>query len=498
MDIPYTVKPRPDTGLWNAKIAIWLFLASEVMLFGGLFSAYIFLRAASDTPWPTHVLDVRGGFINTLILILSSITVLQAWLSLKVRKYGRYQAYMVATIALSALFMYIKLTEYNVKFHHYGVRLQDGSILEGHLKEGYGIQFGEVNTITIKANRKASGLGDLSLPFINPGPDGKFLKYAKAEGGIEATDEDGKKDKLTAERIEADLSAKVAAAVAEEKEEQAKADEVFKAWQAEHPDEVGKPITVPFKDVVLNYTTSAPVEFNIEPSSLLAYDQGTATFRDGTTLKGKLVKDTMSLTADKVDVRRLLPSNGDTDLKTAQDSVANADVWNVLGKEWKGKFLKHNQEMVEKYLGESAGSVKTLSPDFQRQAFTMELGEESGAAEEKPAGTEKAQKVSEGGADAPQDTAEGVKVGIPKSEIAFYSNFTPKYHNFYAIYFAMTSLHGLHIIGGALVLLYFLLFGRKMYESNPEHLANRVEVGGLFWHFVDVVWMFLFPVLYLF
>ncbi len=34
MEIAYVVKPRPDTGLWNAKIAIWLFLASEVMLFG--------------------------------------------------------------------------------------------------------------------------------------------------------------------------------------------------------------------------------------------------------------------------------------------------------------------------------------------------------------------------------------------------------------------------------------------------------------------------------
>src|SRR5437867_11774529 len=44
MEIPYTVTARPDTGLWNAKVGIWLFLASEVMLFGGLFSAYVFLR----------------------------------------------------------------------------------------------------------------------------------------------------------------------------------------------------------------------------------------------------------------------------------------------------------------------------------------------------------------------------------------------------------------------------------------------------------------------
>ena len=41
MEIPYTVTARPDTGLWNAKVGIWLFLASEVMLFGGLFSAYV-------------------------------------------------------------------------------------------------------------------------------------------------------------------------------------------------------------------------------------------------------------------------------------------------------------------------------------------------------------------------------------------------------------------------------------------------------------------------
>jgi heme/copper-type cytochrome/quinol oxidase subunit 3 len=61
----------------------------------------------------------------------------------------------------------------------------------------------------------------------------------------------------------------------------------------------------------------------------------------------------------------------------------------------------------------------------------------------------------------------------------------------------MTFLHGLHVIGGAIVLSYYLLRGKKMYQTNPEWLANRVEVGGLFWHFVDLVWIFLFPILYL-
>ena len=47
MEIPYTVENRPDTGIYNAKIGVWLFLASEVMLFGGLFSAYILLRVGA-------------------------------------------------------------------------------------------------------------------------------------------------------------------------------------------------------------------------------------------------------------------------------------------------------------------------------------------------------------------------------------------------------------------------------------------------------------------
>ena len=86
---------------------------------------------------------------------------------------------------------------------------------------------------------------------------------------------------------------------------------------------------------------------------------------------------------------------------------------------------------------------------------------------------------------------------VPRKDIKHFSNFTPKWHNYYAIYFTLTGLHGLHVLAGALVLTYMLFFGRKLYLQDPEHMANRVEVGGLFWHFVDLVWIFLFPLLYL-
>jgi hypothetical protein len=86
---------------------------------------------------------------------------------------------------------------------------------------------------------------------------------------------------------------------------------------------------------------------------------------------------------------------------------------------------------------------------------------------------------------------------VPREQIGFASKFAPAWNTYYAIYFTITGLHGLHVVGGAIVLAYYLFFGRKMYDENPEWLANRVEVGGLFWHFVDLVWIFVFPILYL-
>src|SRR2546423_9874934 len=76
LEIPYNVHPRPDTGLYNAKFGIWLFLASEVMLFGALFSTYILLRSSAPN-WPRgwEFLSVKMATINTFILILSSVTV---------------------------------------------------------------------------------------------------------------------------------------------------------------------------------------------------------------------------------------------------------------------------------------------------------------------------------------------------------------------------------------------------------------------------------------
>jgi cytochrome c oxidase subunit 3 len=66
---------------------------------------------------------------------------------------------------------------------------------------------------------------------------------------------------------------------------------------------------------------------------------------------------------------------------------------------------------------------------------------------------------------------------------------------FYWIYFAMTGMHAVHMIIGAGLLLYLLIFSIKG-RFGPEY-HSPVEVIGLYWHFVDIVWIFLFPLLYL-
>jgi len=129
MDIPYTISTRPDTGVYNAKLGVWLFLASEVMLFGGLFSAYIFLRIGAAS-WPgmingqtyvhaSEILNVPIGTFNTLVLIGSSVTMVMSWASLMMKNFKKYRLYLGLTILLGLVFLVVKGFEYGEKFSHH-------------------------------------------------------------------------------------------------------------------------------------------------------------------------------------------------------------------------------------------------------------------------------------------------------------------------------------------------------------------------------------------
>ncbi len=274
MDIPFTTKARPDTGLYNAKLGIWLFLASEVMLFGALFSSYILLRVGADPgAWPHGLLNIPIGTFNTTVLITSSVTVVLSWAALKMGDFNKYRKYQAVTILCALGFLGIKSYEYREKFSHYEIWKADGTRVTGHLEI----------------------------------PGSHFF-----------------------------------------------------------------------------------------------------------------------VTLDKIKARKL-------------DSIK-------------------------------------LVPD----AFHYTV----------PA-KEQAEKMKEGHA------AHGAEMEIKVSEIKRLSAFVPGHSTYFSIYFTLTALHALHVLGGALVIAYLWGPGAAMWKTDPERYVNRVEVSGLFWHFVDLVWIFLFPVLYL-
>ena len=170
MEIPYTLTARPDTGLYNGKLGIWLFLASEVMLFGALFTAYLFMRiGAEDGTWPQHVLSVPIGLTNTLILIISSITMVWAWVALKERKFNTYRLALFLTILCGLAFLCLKGYEYYTKYEHWGLMIKEDAIAK-YMPELSKMD-AEVGSIPSQHVYEVNG----DLEDWKPGPDGDYF-----------------------------------------------------------------------------------------------------------------------------------------------------------------------------------------------------------------------------------------------------------------------------------------------------------------------------------
>jgi len=119
--------------LSNGKLAIWLFLVTEIMFFTGLIGTYVILRNGTPSarePWPSphdvHLVEWIGAF-NTFVLICSSLTVVLAHSALHGGNVKRATQYIAVTLTLGVVFLAVKAVEYNAKFTH--------DILPGHVFE---------------------------------------------------------------------------------------------------------------------------------------------------------------------------------------------------------------------------------------------------------------------------------------------------------------------------------------------------------------------------
>jgi heme/copper-type cytochrome/quinol oxidase subunit 3 len=110
--IPYTTTARADTGVTNVTLGIWLFLASEVMLFGALFSSYALLRVAAPS-WPAggDLLSLPLGAANTVVLLLMTMA---AWRA-RSAAWPQARRFVLISCVLALVFLGIKTLEYSAE-----------------------------------------------------------------------------------------------------------------------------------------------------------------------------------------------------------------------------------------------------------------------------------------------------------------------------------------------------------------------------------------------
>jgi cytochrome c oxidase subunit III len=106
-----------------SSLGMWLFLVTEVLFFGGMFTAYVVYRSTYRTAFEgaSNLLDITLGAINTGVLIMSSLTMALAVWAASVGKKKLIILFLLATIALGSAFLGIKVVEYKQKFDHHEV-----------------------------------------------------------------------------------------------------------------------------------------------------------------------------------------------------------------------------------------------------------------------------------------------------------------------------------------------------------------------------------------
>jgi cytochrome c oxidase subunit 3 len=110
----------PAVAFESAKLGVWTFLATEVLLFGALFTAYTIFRMKYPELFRVEhaKLDRVLGAVNTVVLITSSFTVVLGVDAIKRGKARMLEVCYGATILLATVFLCVKYVEYSAKFHH--------------------------------------------------------------------------------------------------------------------------------------------------------------------------------------------------------------------------------------------------------------------------------------------------------------------------------------------------------------------------------------------
>jgi cytochrome c oxidase subunit 3/cytochrome o ubiquinol oxidase subunit 3 len=114
--------PETTTGLPHTKLAMWLFLASECLLFGALISTYVLYRGRGEGPFPSDVFDIPYTSVSSFVLLASSLTMVLALAAAQREDVGQTRLWLLATAMLGMTFVGGQVYEFTV-FAHEGLYL---------------------------------------------------------------------------------------------------------------------------------------------------------------------------------------------------------------------------------------------------------------------------------------------------------------------------------------------------------------------------------------
>lgn len=402
------------------KLGMWLFLATEVLLFAGLFCVYAVVRRAHPElfTYGHRYLDVGWGAINTVVLILSSFTMAMAVWAAQNNQKRDLVIFLALTLLCGIDFLGIKLIEYSHKFH-------DNLV--------WGLAFYRDPQSSAAATAEASGIGT-----------------SATEGGRYKTGE-------------ASQGALAAAPVVEVKAgDPVKGRGLFRNTCAACHGLRGEGIPGQGKDM-----RGSAFIGGLDDAGLLAFLH-----------RGRMPNEPSNTTG------RMMPPRG------GNPFLSDADLLDIIG------YVReiHAQSPA------GAGAAAASGGEAARPDAAQPTAEAAPA--DAPAEFLLERSVIPPGAVAPQ----GLRPGWdqpPQRPKAHEAPANPRrdpqrpanLHIFFGLYFCMTGLHGLHVLAGLAVISVLLV--HSMYGRYGSHYFTPVDLGGLYWHLVDLIWIFLFPLLYL-
>jgi heme/copper-type cytochrome/quinol oxidase subunit 3 len=115
--------PETTTGLPHTKLAMWVFLASECMLFGALITTYVLYRGRSvEPPFPADIFDIPYTSVSSFVLLASSLTMVLALSAAQQRDEGRMRLWLLTTALLGMTFVGGQVYEFTA-FYDEGLKL---------------------------------------------------------------------------------------------------------------------------------------------------------------------------------------------------------------------------------------------------------------------------------------------------------------------------------------------------------------------------------------